>query len=197
MAAQAIARRWRALTPVLAVAFLVAIPFNLSAFDPVVFGKGYMDQRRHVLTTAVRMPFANDVPGTLQPIPDPFASDKVTMAFLLAATRNGDLDPSTEELTPWVVNEFKVRLGVYQHAADAFPRSCQTVDRLEVSPAKGTTWFLPGKAQIATRDGDRQTGPLVPFDSAAAGNLLTVVLPDLDLVVLPPPGAAELKLCTP
>ena len=56
MAAQAIARRWRVLTPVLAALFLVAIPFNLAAFEPVVFGKGYMDQRRHVLTTAVRMP---------------------------------------------------------------------------------------------------------------------------------------------
>ncbi|MBX3285602.1 MAG: hypothetical protein KF703_09690 [Actinobacteria bacterium] len=197
VAAQAVATRWRPLGPAMVAVFLVAIPFNLAAFEPEVFGKGYMDQRRFILTTAVRMPFAYDVPASLQPVPDPYAGDKVNMGFLLTALRNGDLEPSTVELTPKVVNEFRVRLGIYQHAADAFPRSCQTVDRLEVSPAKGTTWFLPGKAQIATRDGDRQTGPLVPFDSAAAGNLLTVVLPDLDLVVLPPPGAAELKLCTP
>ncbi len=195
VAAQAIARRWRFLTPLVLV-FLIPIPFNLAAFEPVVFGKGYMEQREFVLTTAVRMPFATDVPKTLQPIPDPYASDKVNMAFLLTAKANGDLQPSTVELTPFVVNEFRVRLGVYQHTAEELPKSCETVTgRLEISPAEGTTSFIPAPVQIATRDGSRQTGPSVTFDPAAAGNLLTAVLPDLDLVVSPPPGATSFKFC--
>lgn len=196
VAAQEIARRWRFLTPALVLVFLIPIPFNLAAFEPVVFGKGYMEQREFVLTTAVRMPFATDVPKTLQPIPDPYASDKVNMAFLLTAKANGDLQPSTVELTPFVVNEFRVRLGVYQHTAEELPKSCETVTgRLEISPAEGTTSFIPAPVQIATRDGSRQTGPSVTFDPAAAGNLLTAVLPDLDLVVSPPPGATSFKFC--
>lgn len=196
VAAQAIARRWRPLAPALVAVFLVAIPFNLASFEPVVFGKGYMDQRRHVLTTAVRMPFAYDVPETLQPIPDPYASDKVTMGFLLTAMRNGDLKPSTTELTPFVVNEFRVRLGVYQHPAEQFPQRCRTVTgTVDLSPAKGTTYFIPDPVQIATRSGTRQSGPFVGFVPAAAGNLLTVVLPDLDLVVAPPAGARSFKFC--
>ena len=196
VAAQAIARRWRVLTPVLAAVFLVAIPFNLAAFEPVVFGKGYMDQRRHVLTTAVRMPFAYDVPESLQPIPDPYASDKVTMGFLLTALRNGDLEPSTTELRPFVVNEFRVRLGLYQHAAEGYPRRCDVVTgSVELSPEKGHTYFIPQPVQVATRLGSRQSGPFVTFDPAAAGNLLTVVLPDLDLVVSGGPKVASFKLC--
>ena len=196
VAAQAIARRWRPLTPALAALFLVAIPFNLASFEPVVFGKGYMDQRRHVLTTAVRMPFAYDVPETLQPIPDPYASDQVTMGFLLTAMRNGDLEPSTTELTPSVVNEFRVRLGLYQRPADRFPQSCQTVTgTLEISPPKGAGYVIPDPVQIATRTGSRPSGPFVAFNPAAAGNHLTVVLPDLDLLVAPAPGARSFRFC--
>lgn len=196
VAAQAIARRWRPLGPVLVAVFLIAIPFNLASFEPVVFGKNYMDQRRHVLTTAVRMPFAYDVPESLQPIPDPFASDKVTMGFLLTAARNGDLEPSTTELTPFVVNEFRVRLGLYQHPTDQFPAFCQTVTgSLELSPAKGTDYFIPDPVQIATRTGSRPSGPYVGFNPVAAGSRLTVVLPDLDLLVTAPPGVASFKFC--
>ncbi len=196
LAAQAIARRWPPLTPALVALFLVAIPFNLAAFEPVVFGENYMDQRRHVLTTAVRMPFAYDVPETLQPIPDPYASDKVNMGFLLTAVRNGDLDPSTTELTPSVVNEFKVRLGLYQRPAEQFPKSCQTVTgMLEISPPKGASYVFPDPIQVATRTGSRPTGPFVGFNPAAAGNRLTVVLPDLDLLVAPAPGARSFRLC--
>ena len=145
------------------------------------------------LTTAVRMPFAYDVPSTLQPLPDPYASDQVTMGFLLTALRNGDLEPSTTELTPFVVNEFRVRMGLYQSPAKAFPSSCQTVKgKLELSPEKGKGYVIPDSVQIATRKGSRPSGPFVTFNPVAAGNHLTVVLPDLDLVVFPAPGATSL-----
>lgn len=196
VAAQAIARRWRPLGPVLAAVFLVAIPFNLASFEPAVFGENYMEQRRHVLTTAVRMPFAYDVPETLQPIPDPYASDQVNMGFLLTAARNGDLEPSTTELTPFVVNEFRVRLGLYQRQSDQFPALCQTVDRsLELSPAMGDEYFIPDQVRIATRTGSRPSGPFVAFNPLAGGNRLTVVLPDLDLLVTPAGGATSFKFC--
>jgi hypothetical protein len=196
VAAQAIARRWRPLAPALIAVFLVVIPFNVDGFEPEVFGKGYMDKRRHVLTTAVRMPFAYDVPATLQPMPDPFASDKVNMGFLLTAVRNGDLEPSTTELTPYVVNEFRVRLGLYQHVEKGYPSICQTVNgSLELSPTKGTTFVIPTAVHISTRTGSTPSGPSVRFDPAAAGNRLTVVLPDLELLVTGGPGQPSFQLC--
>ena len=80
-----LARRWRPLLPVLTVLLLVPLPLNLDGFDPPFFGTRYNQERMRILSTAPRMPFARDVPASVQPIPDPYASDGVTIGFLLPA----------------------------------------------------------------------------------------------------------------
>jgi hypothetical protein len=49
--------------------------------------------------------------------------------------------------------------------------------------------------KISTRTGSRPSGPAVRFDPAAAGNRLTVVLPDLDLLVTGAPGQPSFQFC--
>lgn len=195
VAAQAIATRWRPMLPVLAVLFAVAIPFNWSGFGGYPFGPGYMRERERILTNAVRMPFAYDVPDDVQPVPDPFSSDAVNMGFLLSAKRSGALAPSTAPLTPRLQNEFRVRLGVAQRITDDFPLSCKTITgQIRLTPEEGERYLIGDPVAIATRDGQRQTGPGVAFNPAVNGRSFTIELPDLQLIVkaLGPKGTFQL-----
>lgn len=193
---QAVAARWRRLTPALCLLFAIAIPFNLSGFGAYPFGKAYMDQRRYVLTTAVRMPFANRVPATVQPLPDPYSSDALNMGFLLSAERNGQLHPSTVPLTPQIINEFRVRLGVEQHPIDGFPVNCQVYRRPRMlSPAKGDEYQITGPVLISTARRGRPTGPAVLFQPVTGGRGLTIVLDGLHLRLSAPPSTKTYALC--
>lgn len=198
--AQAVASRWRSLTPVLTAAlmalFLVGIPYNWSGFGGFPFGPGYMEQRERILTTAVRMPFAYDVSDDVQPVPDPSASDAVNMGFLLSAERSGALTPSTAPITPVVLNEFRVRLGVAQRITDDFPKNCKIITgQIHLAPKKGDRYLITEPVAIATRDGDRQNGPAVVFNPALSGKELTIELPELQLVVTAPAGKPSFQFC--
>ena len=105
--------------------FLLPIPFNLRDFDQGLFGERYMAERRTILTTAVRMPFARDVPRDVQPAPDPFSDARHDR---VPPRRRGrrPADPSTTPLTPEVINEFRVRLGVAQRPRRGRPTGCRT-----------------------------------------------------------------------
>ena len=99
VAADEVARRWRVLTPVVMALLLVPIPFNLDGFrDDVFFGRRYFDSEERLLTTAVRMPFAREVPRGVRIVPDPYLED-VTIGWLLDAEKAGRLNRSTGPIT--------------------------------------------------------------------------------------------------
>jgi hypothetical protein len=196
VAAEAVAERWRVLTPALVGVFLLPIPFNLASFDTGVFGETYMDRRKEVLTTAVRMPFADDVPRDVQPVPDPFAGESVSIGFLLDAVEDGKLEPSTTPITPAVENEFRVRLGVAQRISEGTLEGCQTHrEPVRLDPEVGDVLYLGSAVGIATQaDGRRTTRP-VQFRPQDGGTQLTVELPDLHLIVVPGRKATTFTLC--
>ena len=196
VSAEAIARRWRALAPALVALFLLPIPFNLLHFDTDIFDGRWMKNREFILTTAVRMPFARDVPRDVQPVPDAAASDAVTIGFLLTAAKNGDLIPSSIPLTPAVVNEFRVRLGVAQRVHAGRPARCRTYDRpITVDPQPGEVLHLGSGVLIAAfEDGQRVSRPVL-FRPDEGGTQLTIELPDLHLWVGPARGEATFRLC--
>lgn len=198
VAAQELARRQRLLVPLLVGLFLLPIPFNLGGFTPDVFGPNYMADRERILTTAVRMPFAGEVPSDVQPIPDVFASDAVTMGFLLGAKQRGDLDPSTTPLDPATIAEFRVRLGVAARPADPDTLDltrCRSVDRVQGwSPAEGDRVTASGPLAVAARRDDGPFGPPVVLAQDSAQNELTIELPDLKLLI-GPRGPDPVLLC--
>jgi hypothetical protein len=196
VSAEAIARRWRSLTPALMALFLVPIPFNLLHFETGVFNEHWMENREFVLTTAVRMPFARDVPRDVQPIPDAAASDAVTIGFLLTAAANGDLTPSTVPLTPEVVNEFKVRLGVAQRFRPGPVSDCRTYDKpIVLDPELGDTFYLGSGVTMSTFEDRRRTSRGVVLQPSEGGTQVTIELPDLSLWVGPTHLSPTFRLC--
>jgi hypothetical protein len=184
--AEALATRWRLLTPVLVGLLLVAVPFGWGNFEEPPFGKAYMENRERILTTAVRMPFAGGVPTDVQPIPDPYAGGEVNMGFLLQAERSGALNPSTMEITPWIENEFRVRLGVAARERSTLPPACDTFNRQrKLVVREGERFAVDTMVRIAARRGDEQAGPWVPYGPAMGTPEFTVELPRLELFIAP------------
>lgn len=201
--AQIIARRWRRATPVLLALFLVPIPFNLDGFGTTFFGERYFDEREYILTTAVRMPFAHDVPPSVRPVPDPFDSDGLTIGYLLRAEEEGRLVPSTVPLTPEVVNEFRVRLGFApstepETVAPPALEDCTWDDTLDISPEQGERMLVSSAVRVWTTDGPggETTSPAVSFrpEKREPVSLFTAELPDLHLR-LDAPGDDPVFLC--
>lgn len=197
VAAQAIVARQRLLLVPVCALFLVAIPHNASTFEPTTaFGETYMVQRQRIATTAVRMPFAEEVPPDVRPEPDAFDGD-LTIGFLLDAAEDGRLEPSTLPLTDRVENEFRIRLGVAQRPSDELPTGCTTqTEAVDLSPEVGDRILITTPVNLMTIDEDGLvTSPLV-LRRPAEGLEHTVELPDLRLRVAPAGGATTFTVCT-
>jgi hypothetical protein len=197
VAAEAIAARWRQATPVLVALLLLPIPFNLAHFDQGVYGEGWMKQRRYVLTTAVRMPFAKDVPRDVRPMTSPLTLDPVTIGFLLDAADRGDLKPSDVPITQPVVDEFEVRLGVALRVHPGQPSRCRTHHEPVVLETKlGDEIHLGTGVSVAIFAHGRPSSRHVNFPIAADGDArLTIELPGLDLWIGPLGNAKAFRLC--
>jgi hypothetical protein len=197
VAAQTLVSRHRVLLVPLGALFLVAVPHNASVFEPAVFGERYMVERARILTTAVRMPFADDVPRDVRPESDPYDGD-LTIGFLLDAVEGGKLDPPTSSITDRVENEFRIRLGVAQRRGDIDPTRCQRrTEPLDLTPAVGERIGIASPVHLMTIDEQRQvTSPRVNR-LPRGGAVLSVELPDLRLRIAPATGSTTFTVCTP
>lgn len=197
VSAEAIAERWRRLTPALVALFLLPVPFNLAGFDAGVYGAPWMANREYVLTTAVRVPFARDVPRDVRPMSSAIVLDPVTIGFLLDAAAEGRLTPSNVPLTPAVIDEFKVRLGVARRVRSGHRTDCQTYDQpITLEPQVGDVLHLGSGVRVAAYDGLRPSKRQIVFPGSAQGDAqLTIELPDLSLWIGPVRSATMFRLC--
>jgi hypothetical protein len=190
VAAEAIVRRRRALLPVVLALFLLPIPWNIAAFGTAFF----VDQESTVVNAA-RVPFAEDVPRDTRPVDDGFM-DKVDIGFLLDAKRDGKLPNQTAPISPRVVNELKVRLGVVQAKGQNDSPSCRTSTvPIDIAPKKGDRYRTPTGLAIVTHDGARATSNPVFFE-VVNGRNLTIQLDGLELRLMPVFGAHSFTVCS-
>jgi hypothetical protein len=199
VAAEAIARRWRHATPALVALFLLPVPFNMANFDTGVYDELWMEQREYTLTTAVRMPFARDVPPDVRPMSSAIVEDPASIGFLLELADNGYLDPSTGPISAATISELTVRLGVARSVHDGPPAACPTyTEPVMLRTRLGDVVHLGTGVTIATFDGERPSDRKVPFPASFSDDVqLTVELPDLWLWIGPPRGAKAFRACLP
>lgn len=193
--AEALARRWRVVTPAMAVLLLVALPGVVGEFGSGVFDERYMDERRRILTTAVRMPFAREVPPDVRPVPDPYDGD-LTIGFLLEAADAGKLKPYPWDISPSVENEMRIRLGLAQRTSGQMLVFCvEHTDPIRFDMRRGDVIGLGAPVEVRTVDGDGQiSSPPVLF-AARNGRLLVAELDDLHVELRPARSSTTFALC--
>jgi hypothetical protein len=183
LAASAIARQWRFMAPVVAIALLAAVPTNATKFPADgVFWPGFYETEQHMLLGAAYSPLAADAPRELQPyvIYTPlYYAPNVPMGFLDDARAAGRL-PKAPHLTQAEQDELLVRMSVLQ-TFTIMPKehySCVFhTQSFELRPKKDSVYFIPTESiVISSGQGNVQFVPQF-------GQRLTFVRSGLDLTI--------------
>jgi hypothetical protein len=178
VAADALARRWRPLLPLLIVLFLVPIPWNARTREfenGQPFTSAYFDHLETVARSIPESPIATRVPRSVRPFSGLFVPGPVTVGFVLDTAEHGRLRAPEKPISPELADELRVRLAVSQHSG-APPSGCRTAALpLELDPGAGTTLRLTQGVQIAVRRERRRDEAPVPYNPAN-GRLLTIVV---------------------
>jgi hypothetical protein len=183
LAASAIARQWRFMAPVVAIALLAAVPTNATKFPADgVFWPGFYETEQHMLLGAAYSPLAADAPRELQPyvIYTPlYYAPNVPMGFLDDARAAGRL-PKAPHLTQAEQDELLVRMSVLQ-TFTIIPKehySCVFhTQSFELRPKKDSVYFIPTESiVISSGQGNVQFVPQF-------GQRLTFVRSGLDLTI--------------
>ncbi|MGO9875595.1 MAG: hypothetical protein ACLPVY_17565 [Acidimicrobiia bacterium] len=159
VAADALARRRRALGVVAIALFLVGIPGNVADISHNVGPANRYREERRVIGALSHMALARDVPASLNPTPT-FAAE-VTVGWLLDGARNGRIPPAGRA-TPTERATDTLRLSLEQldgmRASTCVPLDAPVERRLN----RGDSFGLRGAiaVQALPLDGDVRSEPL-------------------------------------
>jgi len=184
IAADAVARRWRALAPVVIALLFVGLVANVGRFPPESnFPVGFFRHDKAMLLGAAYSPLAAGTPRGLQPYAQLFHARGLTMGFLVDARRAGRLPPPPH-LTQADQNELLVRLGVEQlHAAVPADVTCRAYYRpVVLHPKVGAVYALNSGVAINYGVDTVDTAHADLFDPGE-GKLLRILLPNLQLTL--------------
>jgi hypothetical protein len=195
IAADAVARRWRILTPAVLVVLVVGIPGNIKLFADHSNGKNadfQLGYKRLILAVG-HVRFARDVPRSEQV--DPVFADDLTIGWLLDGMTSGQV-PHPGPIEPADAATTSLGLALRQSPFGKAMEPCHTLDspltrRLE----KGESIGIDGGelAVVYLPDGAASSYP-VRFN-ATKGPRLAATAGPLTLRLAPVPGSTPVKLC--
>jgi hypothetical protein len=179
VAANAIARHWRVLTPVVAVVLLAGVPGNIGKFPyDGPFQPGFFRAEKVGVLGAAYSDLADQVPGKVRPYTAYYTAPGIDLDFLLDARATGRL-PKPPAMSQRERDEALIRVAVWQRriVPSQIP-DCRvffaplTFDNLP----KGTRLVITEWVSINYGEGS------VLFDPSA-GQILEIEVPDLKFTV--------------
>ena len=206
LAAEAIAKRWRYATPVLAALFIAGIPSNYNWFGHTPpWGPGFFEGQRRVLLALPFVPEADDAPGWIRPEPNGFNGYGLTVDFLRDAADDG-LVPRPGEIDPAVRNGVILRLSLAHAQEPWVGTDCTTQsDPLDLQLVEGDHLQIITPIQaVRLEDGVPQPNGVryniedglfdvyLPEQGVGA---LEVTAPELDVQVQVAEGQTEFTIC--
>jgi hypothetical protein len=144
VAADALMRRWRALTIVVVIVLLIGIPGNVNVIVDYMH-RGVVENQaayKQMMLTLPRVPTAAEVPRDV--VPDQLLAHFVTIGWLLDGVASGRI-PKPAEITPAEAAMADLRLSFRQEAGMLEP------DDECVKVARGDVWSLEPGRRIVMR----------------------------------------------
>jgi hypothetical protein len=186
--ADAVARRWPLMAPVLIVLLLIGVPGNVSTtWNQTGPGRGDRGDRELILASAV-VPAASRAPDWARP--DPEAARPVTMGWLRDGIERGrvpqlrDIDPALAEAAT-----FRIELQIVQQWVR---RSCERLTQptqRHIEPAESIGFVGPILVRKIDPVFSREI--VVPFEGVVGSSLLAMDEP-LDITIIPRDGTTQL-----
>jgi hypothetical protein len=194
VAADAISKRWRVLTPVVVALFLVPVPFNAVGFgDSTVLTPATYTANRDYVAALAKSPLIDQVPAWVRPNQTLTGIPGVTVGWLREAARRGELPSDTNALHPLIAQLIPLQLGIgIVDGASPDGLECETfTEPLALDPEVGDRWYFASDVQAALRTGPDQTSLWTSYQPTG----VEITLPDLRLVLAPVAGASTFELC--
>ena len=193
VAAHSVVARWRMLGPVVAGVFLLPVVPNFDGFEATAFGERYFDLRRDLFAAMAYSPYVDQVPSWVEPLPGVFEFYEMDVGFLRSARRDGRLPARPDLIDPAIEAQMPIRFGLATvGVSSGFGPTCVTHEQpLPIQPALGDRLTLATPVNVATADRDARRGRAVNFRPSD----VEVVLPELDLMLTPAPGAMRFVVC--
>jgi hypothetical protein len=183
VAADALIRRWRVVTPVVYVLLLAGIPGNIDAFGTdFPWVEPFMRNQRRFIETLPYAPEARQVSPDVRP--SPVFNDAITIGWLLEQADKGRFSPP-DQIDPRTANTMRLVLGLSQRLALGGEDCPKLEGPITVRPPIGSRFLTSGASVVVEllEDG-RPTGTQTAF-SGEFGQELRVELPDLELQFSP------------
>ncbi len=196
VAADAVARRWRALTPVMLVLLVIGVPGNLDTLADSEPPRGVLATRDLVLTLP-RLSLAAEVPRSVRPMAlVEVGSAKVTIGWLLDGLESGRI-PAPGDVDPRTVADATFRLSIDQ----TFDRATHSECRELAEPVQRR---LEKGESLVIRDGPVRVvnlteGPGPPIGLTFApllGQTLVALTGPLTVSLAPADSSLSVKLCS-
>lgn len=194
VAADALVRRWRVLTPIVIGLLVIAIPFNLNFTQGFPFVPDYYQHEKQLILGIARAPDFDTAPASIHP--EPVLAKPVTVGWLRAAKRAGKVGDAGP-IPVGLESEFAIILGVVQ--------TDQPISRAHCTVESGVVQLsLPEGSVIGIDDGDVDIWTLIPEGqtvpawvqfSPERGHRLTIVRSGLRLNLLRRDGLPSFTLC--
>jgi hypothetical protein len=180
VAADAVIRRWRVLTPLVVILLLVGVPGNVAAIDDIL---PYATKNRQVLVLPPSR-FAEQVPRSVRPLG--IAGPQVTMGWLLDGVRSGRI-PSPGRVSPDEHVAASLSIALTQRQVSSAPRGCTPLrEAVDVRLQRADTIeFAGGPLDVRLRTDDRVEAPVRRF-SPVDGQRIEALAGPLDLHLTPP-----------
>ena len=192
VAADALGRRWRVLTPVVIVLLLVGIPGNIDAITPTgqqLFTRGNRSQMLGLAWS----PFARRVPRSLHPVPGIAA--EVTVGWLIDGARSGRI-PRPKGAVSDAAAEVALVLLLKQTTRTGPTRDCVAVVKpLRLQVRRGDVLaFRDGIPAIQLLLADGSASPPRVFRPTGGAGVQVEAGP-VTLLISRAPGSRRLVLC--
>jgi hypothetical protein len=194
--ANALARRWRILTPVVVVLFLVGIPGNVDALlQQRRSERSFQTEYRRLILTLPRVPVAQKVPRSTRP--EQRLAKPLTIGWLLDGVASGSI-PKPAKITPVDAATASLHLALNQQPDVFGAKACRNATTpLELELSTSQSIGIHGVVQIVYTTAAGVRSRPVTFESDEAVVLEGGhVLPSSRLVALTGPLALEVESAT-
>jgi hypothetical protein len=200
LAADALARRWRVLTPALFAVFLLPVPWSINQLPPKgLLGATYYKNLQNWVASVTHLPEFKQVPGWVEPNGHSLVGQPdLTVGWLRSAARQGKL-PARQVMNPLTRTVAVVQLGLALRGGTSPPHlTCRTSTRpLPEDPKLGEVWHMGSDLQVTLRGPTGKPAGLAQIYLRGANEaLLQATLPNQHLLVMPVFGAKSFRLCT-
>jgi len=164
VAADAIARRWRLLTPVVVGLLMVAIPWNVAQFEGVPSFEKFLRRQQQLIIGAAYSTKAAEVPDWVALDRDISTGGHLTMGWLRRAKQAGKI-PGPIPLDRATLHQLELQVGLVPIEQPG-PTSlqCRAEKKISVRPKKGDRFRISSAVVVSeTSDGENPDSAPVRF----------------------------------